>query len=557
MERQDWDAAYKLWAKVRRERPAELMGCAEGAKALWYCRREAKAAKLLSGWIKKHGAMHHEACVTAAKIIAHHAVIPILSDQVFGGLVRALIKSDVGNRALFDMLYPGHSKVNWHEQPNKYIAFRSQLRQVWNDLPRDDDNVFRFGLAIGFIDDKLTAPQAEDLLRRSDIEELGWMLCKHPFHAKTIESFRAYAQNLTDKPVSDSLPEASRRKLGILLAGTDSDLSNKLRHILLPTTKQPPTRDTAARPQRKLRIAVCVSGQLRGYRQAFASWRHLGLENCDVDYFVHVWQRIGCKIPYAPVQNRLRQIFPDAFSDAYADALRRHTAFELKRAYPGFFRFFTDRGACVTQAELQEFYRADAVVTEDDATAAFCEFDNRRKMYYKAEQAYNLALASGKDYDLIIRIRPDKAMLPSRATIDWGAIYENCERNAVVFADRGMRLAPNLVAGDQVACGGAHGMAAYSTAFTKTNLSQLPTASEHLRSHFRTDQNFAYALMEEGFDAKPLAKTGVRCGALMDPERLSASAIKALLQQDIGKRKRHEPDAVLLAAAEKDLAAEK
>ncbi len=498
----------------------------------------------------------HKKAREAATTIVNHAINPVLSYPVFGTLVHNLVKSDASNHILFNALFSISGKVNWHERPDKYASFRSQLKQVCNKMPQDDDNVFWFGLALGFVDEELTAAQVESLLLL-EIGKLGWLFCDHPFHAKTIASFRAYARAAVDDPaVANTLPEASRKKLGIVLACIDYGLLDKLRHVLLPMTKQAPTRADAVRPNRKLRIAVCISGQLRGYRRAFASWHNLGLESHDADYFVHVWQRIGRKIPRVPIRIQLQRLFADAFCDVYADALRQHGAQNVERTYPGFFHFFTAGGDCVTQAELQRFYRTDAVVAEDDAAAPFCEFNNPKKMYYKTEQAYRLAMASGKDYDLIVRIRPDKEILPPYATIDWGKVYEDCERDAIIFADGPLYLVGNLSLPDQIACGAAHGMAAYSTAFSKTN-SEQGLIAEYVNQRFQPHRNFAYALLEDGFGARALSKAGVRLGGLQDPARLSASEVKALLQQDIGKRNRHELDAVFLAALEKDLAAER
>ncbi|MFA9370033.1 hypothetical protein V3G68_25695, partial [Escherichia coli] len=47
------------------------------------------------------------------------------------------------------------------------------------------------------------------------------------------------------------------------------------------------------RGQRKLRVAICVSGQLRGYTNALRSWRSNLLRGVDYDLFVDSWERIG------------------------------------------------------------------------------------------------------------------------------------------------------------------------------------------------------------------------------------------------------------------------
>jgi hypothetical protein len=54
----------------------------------------------------------------------------------------------------------------------------------------------------------------------------------------------------------------------------------------------PPAPALAFVPMR-LRIALCISGQLRGYEAAHPSWSRLGLDRHEVTRFVHVWQDIG------------------------------------------------------------------------------------------------------------------------------------------------------------------------------------------------------------------------------------------------------------------------
>ena len=48
-----------------------------------------------------------------------------------------------------------------------------------------------------------------------------------------------------------------------------------------------------AERSRPLRVALCVSGQLRGYKEAFPSWPSLGLDDHQVTTFVHTWQSVG------------------------------------------------------------------------------------------------------------------------------------------------------------------------------------------------------------------------------------------------------------------------
>lgn len=45
--------------------------------------------------------------------------------------------------------------------------------------------------------------------------------------------------------------------------------------------------------RRRLKVAVCVSGQLRGYRQALATWRRAFLPMIDATLFIHSWRSVG------------------------------------------------------------------------------------------------------------------------------------------------------------------------------------------------------------------------------------------------------------------------
>jgi hypothetical protein len=70
-----------------------------------------------------------------------------------------------------------------------------------------------------------------------------------------------------------------------------------------------------------LRIAVCISGQLRGFRQAYPTWTRLGLDHHDCFFAVHAWKKIGRNMPIK--SDTAQRCFSGQFLRAYKDVVSR------------------------------------------------------------------------------------------------------------------------------------------------------------------------------------------------------------------------------------------
>jgi hypothetical protein len=126
---------------------------------------------------------------------------------------------------------------------------------------------------------------------------------------------------------------------------------------------------------RPVRIAICVSGQLRGYQKALATWKSLlALADCEV--FIHCWKNVGQSEP-----NPGRKHLPfegDSFQAAYRAHCMDATAEHVRARYSKLF-FALQSDAVASAAELRSAYGTEHVVIEDDRSPKFDGWTNSKK----------------------------------------------------------------------------------------------------------------------------------------------------------------------------------
>lgn len=298
--------------------------------------------------------------------------------------------------------------------------------------------------------------------------------------------------------------------------------------------------------RRKPRIALCVSGQLRGYRAAFETWKRHLLPHFEHDIYVHSWTRVG-RSGAEPSRTVLPFEGP-SFSAAYRAACRRLPFAELKQRQPALFRDLAATGV-VTEAQIAELYGSDHVRLDDETQPPFDAWTNADKMHGKMEASYRLMEAAGREYDLIFRMRPDRAL--SVMAYSPRALRRICGRRPVIFADHGagQQFAfPQI--GDQIAVGAPGVMRAYSTtwslypAFAENGLFRCPPP---MMGHI----TLAHNCLIHGISVEKMPGAG---GSLLDPEPLSSPDIRRSLEEDA--QGRMDPlDLLLLEAVAEDLKA--
>lgn len=293
--------------------------------------------------------------------------------------------------------------------------------------------------------------------------------------------------------------------------------------------------------QRKPKIALCLSGQLRGYQSALKSWKARLYPTIEPHVFVHSWSDIG-RSEAAPS----RSVLPfagAAFTKAYQEVGVTTDLATLKSRYPTLFKKLAE-GATVTQAQLQTTYDTDHVVLEDDKSEKFAHFTNQQKMHYKIHAADELARAKG-GFDLILRIRPDLSIRD--LAFSWSALRAALQDAPLLFAERGYGLHYGmLMIGDQFAIGSPDAMKTYANTWTTfpnlaaRNFYKVPAV-------FTGHVSLAQTCWLQGLDVR---RAPVRFGHLEDAAKLSARDCMSAMETD---NTGTPDDLKLLAAASNDI----
>ncbi|SNY90073.1 hypothetical protein SAMN04515647_0215 [Cohaesibacter sp. ES.047] len=233
----------------------------------------------------------------------------------------------------------------------------------------------------------------------------------------------------------------------------------------------------------KLRIALCLSGQMRGYRQAWPSFNLMGLQGHDVRIFVHTWLDAGSIEPLPPKDVRL---FTGEFGPAWRSVWNEMGSAHMLHRYPRFFRLFDANMTQVDEASLKGFYGTDHVVVEDANLPQFAGFTNSRKMHYKIMMANRLAQDSGEEFDLVIRFRPDIVLSPrmrQEFSFDWNNAFLTSRKERKLYADYTYYMFPHIdiCMGDQMAIAVPEVMNIYANSYQDT------LASEAIGSTFPED----------------------------------------------------------------------
>ena len=308
---------------------------------------------------------------------------------------------------------------------------------------------------------------------------------------------------------------------------------------------------TNASPRRKLRVALCVSGQLRGFKEAMKSWGLLGLNEHEVDTYVHVWKVIGRRFPDSLQAHR---IFKDPFLSAY-----KHVCFQINRkgiedCYPHFSSLF-DGHEEIQLSDLASTYNTSNIVIEDERDLDFGHLNTVLKMHYKIERCYEMMERSGKAYDLVIRIRPDLCV-DAKRELDLYNLYQRSKCERMIFSDFSPTISGGIVIwqigeclplmiGDLIAIGTPELMSVYAKTYSN-NISSIVGNVFGLPKGFLAHTSLALLLMSAGIfvDTTPEISSQNVC----DPEPVSMELVKRALERDVANRSHTAFDIMLLDA---------
>jgi len=405
------------------------------------------------------------------------------------------------------------------------------------------------------------------LVAQSDMELLQHIAGSVP--SRTAPMLRKALNTAFLRDLADQNLHSARYIAAVALAAINESAADHLTQAPCPSESSPPSEAVSqiieARVTRlaashapavhrpRLRVALCISGQLRGWRTALKSWAPFFQGGHEVEIFVHTWQDVGRKLPHYPHYHR-------SFTGCFLQELNRATSLSdaslLPRAYPALTGWFA-QGETIERDMLQDAYRTTNIVIEDDRAAPFAAMSNSEKMYTKVESCFDLVRASFRSFDVIARMRPDKSLYPSER-FDWREALHLSQQRSAILADYAAVLHPHsgFVMADQFACGTDAAMAIYSRTASFSRAAWAANLHGFPRG-FVPHCNFATTCLMNGLLIA--ATPGLLFGELNDPDRMPAETVLTLLRQDLAARPSdefpaNEFDTRLLTAAEQDAA---
>jgi hypothetical protein len=360
--------------------------------------------------------------------------------------------------------------------------------------------------------------------------------------------FRSFVLTLStlesiDRLVSREFISELKSKSRVLCANNDIIKSN--------TECAPPGIKILARP----RIAVCISGQLRGFRHCHSTIDNLGLSGYSHDIFVSSWTRVGGRIPSFDQASR---IFPFRFAKAFCETLLTIGEQEFYARYPSLKRLI-ESDEDVSVAELKMHYRTSSVDLEDDRSKPFSDYSSIAKMHYKLYRCFSLIKDARKNYDMIIRIRPD-LLIPSNLSLDWDDLYYRSLEDKTVFADFGTYISPKVISwnfghiiplmiGDLFAAGAISWMDKYMNSFSENfNLCNKDIIS--LPRGFMPHTTLSRILMYHGISVENFPACSLGAKDLIEHRAITSSEIKQALKTDIERRAMDAADYALFASVD-------
>lgn len=163
----------------------------------------------------------------------------------------------------------------------------------------------------------------------------------------------------------------------------------------------------------KPRIAVCLSGQLRGYKTTFENINDILSKHFDFDIFISTWSNVGCRMPYplTAADRVFKNDFLIEFKNTISTGLLSWE--EFQSLYPSLISLIESQNDIDEEFIYNAFRSARKVYIDIEDEKDVSIPDNQSKMYYKIERCFeNIERASESivDYDFILRARPDRKL---------------------------------------------------------------------------------------------------------------------------------------------------
>ncbi|MGP5213867.1 hypothetical protein [Psychrobacter immobilis] len=182
--------------------------------------------------------------------------------------------------------------------------------------------------------------------------------------------------------------------------------------------------------KKKLRVALLVSGQIRGVESALNSWVEcFGLSNnsdISIDVFVSTWSKSytpkrleWSRLGDLKIEESLRKKFMNEDESLILQKIDKFLPpKDITKDY--LYKVFN------------QYLNINFMDISVESEELFSDYSNPMKMYYKIYKCFQMAEEKGV-YDLYIRIRPD--IIATNTSINLNEIEKNIEKYNKVFAN--------------------------------------------------------------------------------------------------------------------------
>lgn len=482
-----------------------------------------------------------------------HFLVRLSADEMQSSTVRDIILHTTSTASSWANFFTFVLQLQdvYFENRGKHRDIQKTIFQVLEHERAENMKRRMLRLIVEYPDDPLSSSEINQLVREHGLQDLFLFFSTV---APNVKSDTVLAANDYVDKISRTVSKNDKvlSSFAALVSPHDFHLSQSLlAQTTAPRIAASSNLGGAHTSASPLKVAVCVSGQLRGFRRAQSTWSAFHQVGCEVDYFVSVWRSIGRKLP---LPGHAKRTFSGAFLTAYRDVAGRNGLDFIDRYYPRFSSYFKSEGGEIAEDELSSTYKTAYIDIEDDKAPKFSGFSNYQKMYYKIERCWNMLEKAELSYDLIIRIRPDVPIVDF--DLDYHSVLEKSCRDNTVFSDFGYSIHPTvgLTVGDQFAVGCLSAMNIYSKTYTHTLTARTRKGTPLSRHYgeFRPHCNLAFSLLERGVNVETVEGTGI--GLPLDPEVPEPAHLLAMIVSDIHARDSIEADAALVSALEKDAA---
>ncbi len=177
---------------------------------------------------------------------------------------------------------------------------------------------------------------------------------------------------------------------------------------------------------KKRKIALLISGQVRGFEAALDSWkRSFDFTEVDLDVFISTWQQ-----SYQPKQLLLGRFGSAVLSDRIRELLNGITEEQAQAILKKYLPPQVIDEDYLTNL-CNKYFVTNNIQIEIEAEEKYPNFTNPMKLYYKIYRAFEISKQHGV-YDLYIRIRPD-LHLSNKNAIDLRDIEEELTKQRCIL----------------------------------------------------------------------------------------------------------------------------